>query len=162
MRKMNLPIVLILLLMSGYYSNAQKNSVEVYGQEIGVGVNSKINPSKFSHPGAETVFTVDTSVNHMDFGLKNNKGSFKTLFAFLPVPDNNMSVFKFKKSQITGTHITKNSGIVGIELTVNGFEVLYHPKKTGPVDDYVVIHTYNGDLILRLTGKIIDPKKKDG
>jgi hypothetical protein len=58
--------------------------------------------------------------------------------------------------------MTKNSGVSQIELTSRGFELTYIPhKKLGAVDDYVAIRTDNGDVILRLTGEIIDSKKKN-
>lgn len=156
MKKLIFPVAFTtLLLISGYCSNAQ------YGKEPDAGINSKTSPGNYYNPTAQTIFSVDTSVNHIDFGQKKNKGSFKTIFAFRQVADSK-SVFTFKKSQITGTHMTKNSGIIGIELTTRGFEILYSTKnKLGPVDDYVAIHTENGDIILRLTGQIIDSKKKD-
>jgi hypothetical protein len=156
MKKSIFPVALTLLLISGYCSHAQ------YGKEPDAGINSKTNPGNYYNPTAQTIFTVDSSViNHIDFGQKKNKGSFKTIFDFQPVADSK-SVFSFKKSQITGTNMTKNSGIIGIELTTKGFEILYSAKnKLGPIDDYVAIHTENGDIILRLTGEIIDSKKKE-
>jgi len=164
--KLSFLIVLAFSLISGYCSHAQNGQYDremVYGQEWTLGTNSTVKPGKLNNPGADMIFTADTSVNHVDFGRKpNNRGPFKVLFNFLPITDDNKSAFTFKKRQITGTHITKNSGISGIELTPNGFEILYKPKKnkSGPVDDYVVIHTSNGDLILWLTGEIIDPALK--
>jgi hypothetical protein len=154
MKKLSFPVAFMLLLISGYSSNAQ------YGKEPDAGVNSKTSPGNYYNPTAQTVFAVDTSVNHIDFGRRKNKGSFKTIFEFRQVEDSK-SVFTFKKSQITGTNMTKGSGITGIELTTKGFEILYSTKnKLGPIDDYVAIHTENGDIILRLTGEIIDSRKK--
>ncbi|WP_118975513.1 hypothetical protein [Taibaiella koreensis] len=168
MKKISFPLLLTLFLASGYCSHAQNGQYDkemVYGQELTLGTNSTIKPGKLNNPGADMTYTVDTNVNHVDFGRKqNNRGPFKVLFHFLPIAADNKSAFTFRKRQITGTHITKKSKISGIELTSNGFEITYKPKKgkTGLVDDYVIVHTTNGDLILWLTGEIIDPKKKEG
>jgi len=106
------------------------------------------------------VFTVDTTTNHVDFGEKKNKRAFVTTFEFRQV-NTSLPNFTFSKAQIQSTNMTRGSGVTKIELTNNGFELTYDPKdKLGAVDDLVVVHTANGDLSLRLTGTIVEAKKK--
>src|SRR5687768_4241472 len=95
-----------------------------YGQN-----NSKLNDNVYlerNNPLAQTIFTVDTSINHMDFGEKKNNRPFVTIFALKQV-DLNQPHFTFTKNQIKRTNMSKNSGIKSIELTINGFEVTYNP-----------------------------------
>lgn len=152
MKSLKFPIALLLFLVAGYYCNAQ------YGKDdLQPGVNKNINANTWN-PTQQLLYTVDSNeVNQVDFGQKKNKGSFKVVFPFKAVDGNSASLFSFKKTEITGTHITKNSGIHNIELTQEGFEITYKAKRrTGPVDDYVVIDTFNGRFMLRLTGNIIE------
>ena len=151
-------MILLLFLVSSFYCSAQ------YGKDdLQPGVNKNVNVNTWN-PTQDVIYTVDSNdVNQVDFGQKRNKGFVKIVFPFKTVDGNSKSLFSFKKSQITGTHITKNSGINNIELTHEGFEVTYLlKKKIGPVDDYIVINTFNGRFLLRLTGEIIasDPPKK--
>lgn len=156
MKKIHFLAALLLFSVSGFYCNAQ------YGQKLQPGVNAELNVNPFNPKGSETLYTVDSSIiNQMDFGQKSNKKSFKIVFAFKSVDIRSKSLFSFKKSDIQGTHITKNSGISYIELTREGFEITYKTKnKMGPVDDYIVIDTFNGRFLLRLTGEIVASDKE--
>ncbi len=152
MKKLKFASILLLFFLSCFYSHAQ------YGKDdLQPGVNKNINANTWN-PTQQLLYTVDSSVvNEVDFGQRKNKGSFKVLFPIKSTDQNSKSLFSFKKTEITGTHITKNSGVKNIELTQDGFEVTYSTKKKlGPVDDYIVIETFNGRFLLRLIGIIIE------
>jgi len=143
----------LIALLSGSTAFAQ------YGQKF-----SPLNGSVFAernNPLAETIFVVDTTINHVDFGQKVSTRPFVVVFSFPTIYDNNKAAFTFKPSQITKTNMSKASGIANIQLTANGWELTYDPRyKAGTVDDYVVVHTENGAIVLHLTGEIIGRKKK--
>jgi hypothetical protein len=112
-------------------------------------------------PNSQIIYTIDTSINQVNFGQKKNKRPFVIIFPFRQVQDPKTS-FTFSQSQIKGTNMSQNSGVTGIELTAKGFEITYNPKdKLGQIDDYVVVHTENGEVMLRLIGEIIDAKKNN-
>ncbi len=144
-------VVLLLCTLSGHFCLAQ------YGQDLSK-LNTEVKNFDRNNPQGETIYNVDTSINHVDFGRKKINEPFDVTFHFKTI-DQNQPYFSFKKSQITKTNMSKNSGITKIELTTQGVQVTYIGKKPGPVDDYLVIHTENGSLVFWLTGEII-PKKK--
>lgn len=146
---------LLLLCASGHFCLAQ------YGQDnakLNPNINSNITVDRYN-PAAQTVFLADTSINHVDFGVKKVNEPFSVVFHFKFI-DTQKPYFTFTKSKITGTNMSKNSGIRKIELTTQGFEVSYKGKKAGPVDDYMVVHTEDGDLVFWLTGELIPAKKR--
>jgi hypothetical protein len=156
MKSLKFAIALVLFFVSGFYCSAQ------YGKDdLQPGVNNNINANTWN-PTQDVRYSVDSNeVNHVDFGEKSNKTSFKVVFPIKSIDADSPSLVSFKKSEIMGTNITRNSGISSIELTHEGFEVTYNTrKKTGPVDDYIVISTFNGRFMLRLTGNIIAQERK--
>jgi|GEM_PF-1459938 hypothetical protein len=131
-----------------------------YGQDLSK-LNTKVAPQTgWRNALEETIYTVDTSINHVDFGKERINRTFPVVFHFKSIEYGKPS-FTFTKSQIKRTKMSRNSGISQIELTTEGIQILYKPKKVGPVDDYLVIQTENGDMVFWLTGEIL-PKKRGG
>lgn len=155
MKKSNITLSLLLLLACSGSSTFAQYSRHYHG------LNQSINMNR-NNPIDEVVFSADTTINHIDFGQKKNNRAFVILFPFKRI-ENNQFTFEFKPSQITETRMSRHSLVKKIELTNQGFEITYVPseEESGPVDDFVGIRTENGDIILRLTGEIIDHKKKE-
>lgn len=146
-------IALLLCTLSSHFCWAQ------YGQNLSK-LNTEVKNFDRNNPLGETIYNVDTSINHVDFGRKKIKEPFEVVFHFKTI-DQDKPYFSFKKSQITRTNMSENSGITKIELTTEGVQVTYNGKRLGPVDDYLVIHTENGSLVFWLTGEIIPKKKRN-
>lgn len=154
MKSFILSALFLLGILAGHFCNAQ------YGQNnarLNPNINSNVTVDRYN-PAAETVFLADTTINHVDFGRQKANEPFTVVFHFKFI-DIEKPYFTFTKSKITGTNMSRHSGIKKIELTTQGFQVTYMNKEAGLVDDYMVVHTEDGDLVFRLTGEII-PKKK--
>lgn len=112
--------------------------------------------------GETKLYTADTSVLTEDFGTRKNNRSFIVTFPLKRVVDETQS-FSFTANQIRGTAIrgVESKTIQKVYLSEKGFDITFDPAgKTGPVDALIIVRVDNGNIPLRMTGTLIEPKHK--
>ena len=112
--------------------------------------------------GMGMVYTADTSTLTQDFGTRKNNKTFIVTFPLKKLVDESES-FSFTADQIKGTAIrgVENKSIQKVYLSEKGFDITFDPAgKTGPVDALIIVRVENGDVYLRMTGTLTEPKRK--